>query len=617
VTGGTPAAGNSRGKASSWLLLRLLWQADTRLALLTAVAVVLCAILPALSMITVAVLVSQAARFARQHAAAASWHAIVAPMAVLAVLLVAQQVAGTGRLALVEALARRLEALLRTRLMRATLAPVGIGHLEDPYIQDQLAIAQGVGAGLAGPKIGALGLAGKAGIVLTAACAAALLGHVLPVLAVGLVLINLAVGWWSRRAYRRLVSVLHLEPRRLRRAAYFRDLALRAGAEKEVRVFGLGGWIGEQHHRHWLTVMRAAWADRVIPRGVAITGAAALGCGYGVAFWVIAHQASAGRLGLGQFALAAQAIISLLPLAEVSEFDNMTQIGQDAVRALVESEHAIARHDTVVDRRAAAGAERGARQGREVPPGPIVFDDVWFSYPGAEPVLRGISIVIASGSSCAIVGRNGVGKSTLLKLLFRSYEPDSGMITCGGIPISEFDVAAWRRSVCAVLQDYLRLPVSLEENVALGAWDRPDRQALRRAADQADLTPLLGRGLTWHSVLSSQFIDGVELSTGQWQKVAIARGLYALGTGAQTIVLDEPTANLDAEAERAVYESVLAAAADSTLVLASHRFATVRKADRIFVLDKGVVTEEGCHGELMRAGRQYAAMYNAQARLLR
>jgi ATP-binding cassette subfamily B protein len=561
-------------------------------------------------MITVAVLVGQAARFAGDGGSPASWHMIVAAMAILGALLVAQQVAGTVRLGLVEALARRLEALLRTRLMTAMLAPAGISHLEDPYIQDQAAVAQGVGSGLAGPKIGVLGLAGKTGVLATALCSAALLGHVLPPVAAGLVLLNLAVGWWSRRAYRRLVSVLHLEPRRLRRAAYFRDLALRAGAEKEVRVFGLGAWLGEQHHRHWLTVMRAAWADRVIPRGVAVAGAVALGCGYGCAFWAAGHEASTGRLAIGQFALAVQAIIGLLPLAEVSEWDNMTQIGQDAVRALIASERAIepgrvnstGRHGTPVT---------------EVPAGPIVFDDVWFGYRSAEPVLRGISIAIPAGSSCAIVGRNGVGKSTLLKLLFRCYEPDSGVITCGGVPISEFGLGQWRARVCAVLQDYLRLPLSLAENLTLGAWDAPDRRALCLAAEQAGLAALMDGRLGWETVLSSQFTNGVELSTGQWQKVAIARGLYALNAGAHAIVLDEPTANLDAEAERAVYESVLRAAAGRTLILVSHRFATVRKADRIFVLDKGVVTEEGGHEELMRAGRQYAAMYNAQARLLR
>lgn len=617
-----------RGATSAWPLLRLLPQADIGLTIATAAMVACTAILPALSMIAVAVLVSQAARLTRPGGSPASWDVIIVVMSALGVLLVAQQVAGTAQLGLTEALARRFEALLRMRLMRAMLAPVGIGHLEDPHIQDQAAIAQGVGAGLAGPKAGVLGIVGKSGVVLSAFCSAVLLGHILPPLAGGLVLLNLAVGWWSRRAYRRLVSVLHLEPRQLRRAAYFRDLALRAGAEKEVRVFGLGAWIGEHHHRYWLTVMRAAWADRVIPRGAAAAAAAALGWGYGAAFWVIGHDASAGRLSLGQFALAAQAILGLLPLAEVSEWDQLAQTGQDAVRALIATERAIS-----ADQQASTGHQRPAgqdqqvasarsvtperRRSPEVPSGPIRFDDVWFSYPSAEPVLRGVSLAVPAGSSCAIVGRNGVGKSTLMKLLFRFYEPDSGVITCGDVPISEFDAAQWRERLSAVLQDYIRFPLSLAENLTPGAWDRRDEQALRRAAARSGLAPLVDDRLSWESVLSSQFTNGVELSSGQWQKIAIARGLYALGTGACTIVLDEPTANLDAEAERTVYESVLAAASGSTLILVSHRFATVRRADRIFVLDKGLVTEEGSHDDLIRSGGQYAAMYDAQARLLR
>jgi ATP-binding cassette subfamily B protein len=170
-----------------------------------------------------------------------------------------------------------------------------------------------------------------------------------------------------------------------------------------------------------------------------------------------------------------------------------------------------------------------------------------------------------------------------------------------------------------VFQDYLRMAVTLRDAVEFGAWDRRGgQQALDRTAERAGLSQVLAElPAGWDTVLSPRFRGGVDLSGGQWQKVAIARALYALDRGAEILIMDEPTASLDAEAEQAVYESIIEAAAGRTSILVSHRFSSVRKADHIHVLDGGVITERGSHPELMARNGSYARMFDKQAELLR
>jgi ABC-type multidrug transport system fused ATPase/permease subunit len=256
-----------------------------------------------------------------------------------------------------------------------------------------------------------------------------------------------------------------------------------------------------------------------------------------------------------------------------------------------------------------AGALRsGERRADGLPAREIRLRDVSFAYPGTNspPVLQHFDLTIPAGSSLAIVGQNGAGKTTIAKLLCRLYDPQSGAIEIDGIDLRDFNLATWRTRVTAVFQDFLRLELPLRENVAPGgAPDEIVRAALQSAggADLAELDTVLARGYT----------GGTDLSGGQWQRVALARALAAVTLGAGVVLLDEPTAQLDVRGEAEIFDRLLAATRHCTTILISHRFSTVRHADRICVLEQGRVVELGTHDELMALGGRYRTMFDLQA----
>jgi ABC-type multidrug transport system fused ATPase/permease subunit len=221
-------------------------------------------------------------------------------------------------------------------------------------------------------------------------------------------------------------------------------------------------------------------------------------------------------------------------------------------------------------------------------------------------VLDGLSLEVPAGSSMAIVGVNGAGKTTLAKLLCRLYDPERGAVLADGVDLRELDVEAWRSRLAALFQDYVRYELALRDNVApTGASDTDVRAALElaRAGDLAELA----------TVLSRAYVAGTDLSGGQWQRVALARALCAVRLGASVVILDEPTAQLDVRAEAEVFDRVQDATRGCTTILVSHRFSTVRHADRICVLDAGRVVELGSHDELVAAGGRYRTMFDLQA----
>jgi ABC-type multidrug transport system fused ATPase/permease subunit len=235
------------------------------------------------------------------------------------------------------------------------------------------------------------------------------------------------------------------------------------------------------------------------------------------------------------------------------------------------------------------------------------FRDLTFGYPTSpEPVLRDFDLTIPAGSSLAIVGQNGAGKTTLAKLLCRLYDPQSGAIEVDGIDLREFDLHSWRSRVTAVFQDFIRFELSLRDNVApQGAPDDVVLAALSEAggSDLASLDTVLARG----------YEGGTDLSGGQWQRVALARALCAVRVGAGVVLLDEPTAQLDVRGEAEIFDRILAATRQCTTILISHRFSTVRQADRICVLEHGRVVELGTHDELMAHRGRYHTMFELQA----
>jgi ABC-type multidrug transport system fused ATPase/permease subunit len=221
-------------------------------------------------------------------------------------------------------------------------------------------------------------------------------------------------------------------------------------------------------------------------------------------------------------------------------------------------------------------------------------------------VLEHFDLTIPAGSSIAIVGQNGAGKTTLAKLLCRLYDPQSGAVEIDGIDVRDIDVGAWRARLTAVFQDFIRLELPLRDNVAPSG--APD-EVVRAALDSAGATNLAALD----TILARGYTGGTDLSGGQWQRVALARALAAVRLGAGVVLLDEPTAQLDVRGEAEIFERILAATRECTTILISHRFSTVRQADRICVLERGRVVELGTHDELMALGGRYQTMFDLQA----
>jgi ATP-binding cassette subfamily B protein len=221
-------------------------------------------------------------------------------------------------------------------------------------------------------------------------------------------------------------------------------------------------------------------------------------------------------------------------------------------------------------------------------------------------VLNRFDLSIPAGSSLAIVGQNGAGKTTLAKLLCRLYDPQSGAIEVDGVDLRELSLESWRERITAVFQDFIRFELSLRDNIApAGAPDDVIAASLQLAgaADLARLETVLARG----------YDGGTDLSGGQWQRVALARALCAVRLGAGVVLLDEPTAQLDVRGEAEIFDRLLSATRHCTTILISHRFSTVRHADRICVLEQGRVIELGSHDELMARGGRYKTMFDLQA----
>jgi len=251
----------------------------------------------------------------------------------------------------------------------------------------------------------------------------------------------------------------------------------------------------------------------------------------------------------------------------------------------------------------------GHQPAADAPRNEIAFRNISFGYPGSDQaVLAGLDLTVPAGTSLAIVGQNGAGKTTLAKLLCRLYDPTAGSIMVDGVDLRDIELANWRSRVAAVFQDFVRFELSLRENVdpAREASDDEIRAALADAGalHLAELDTPLAKG----------YAGGTDLSGGQWQRVALARALCAVRRGAGLVLLDEPTAQLDVRGEAEVFDKVLQATRRVTTILISHRFSTVRHADRICVLEHGRVIELGSHQELMALGGRYQTMFELQAR---
>lgn len=555
-------------------------------------------------------LVETVPQVARDGFASAPGRRMIMLLVLAAALFVASQVIEQAGTLLGLVLGRRLDIHLRERVMRALLRPTGISHLEDPALLDEVSLARGVGPGDFTPGGAVSGFGEIIARYVTGGASAILVARSWWWLAVLLVAGHVITRRRLRADISKIVDVAIGRTDSLRRASYFRDLALGPGAAKELRIFGLRAWVGDRFRQHWLSAMGEVWRERSGGYAAYAWCMALMGLLHTIAFGVIAHAAIQGDIGIGTIAVLSQAIMGMFVLGNPSNADLDVAIGVAAVPHALALESRLAGEATTC-RDAEAACATG-----EMPLRDITFAGIGFRYPGQNAdVYRELDLVVPAGKSLAIVGPNGAGKTTLVKLLARLYEPSAGRISIDGVDLRDLDAREWRRRIAVIFQDFVQYALSARDNVGWGAIERADDLELVRAAARrvgiAEAIEALPKG--WDTVLSRQFTDGADLSGGQWQRVALARALFAVSGGASVLVLDEPTANLDVRAEAELFDQFLDLTRGLTTILVSHRFSTVRRADRIAVLEHGRVTEQGTHDELIARDGAYARMFRLQA----
>jgi len=516
------------------------------------------------------------------------------------------QVVGPLRATVCDMLMRRIDGAVAVQLMRAVSGPRGIAHLEDPMVLDRVAQAQGALTG-ATPGESVTYLCGAWVRRLQGLAALVILFRFrwwLP-LALG---VGQAVSFtWRRRHWTHVTESVFSSVDLLRRSDYLRRLAVRPEAAKETQVFSLADWLVERYRVGYLDTMRPVWRARR-SGGLSALGVSAallvLECG---ALLMVVGAGSSATIGLGATVVYAQAVLGIAALGRFDMDDLRLEQGLASLRVLRALEEAIP---------VAVEGMGGHLPADGLPERVIRFEGVTFGYPGRdENVFDGLDLEIVAGQSLAIVGTNGAGKTTLVKLLARLYDVGGGRITVDGTDVRDIDPAAWQRRVAAIFQDFVQYPVSAHDNVAFGALARAgDRAAVESAARRAgalDLVTALPQG--WDTPLNRQLTGGADLSGCEWQRLALARALFAVSAGAGVLVLDEPTASLDVRAETGLYDRFLDVTRGVTTVVVSHRFSTVRRAERIVVLEHGRVVEDGNHDALVAAGGRYASMYALQA----
>lgn len=574
-----------------WEFFAALGRADRRLASAWWSVLALRGLLPAVFAVATGSLVG----------AVADGEPLAVPLAVVGLVFVALQVLNPIHLALGYNLGDRTAAWLYDELTTACVEPPGIGHLEDPALQGDLTVAREFDLGMTGPPL-SISMDFVAG------------GLVQLVAGMASAMVLFGFAWWAPPV---LVLAWGCTHWLLRESAIWRDrntdevrgaqrdaeyayrLAVDPPGAKELRLFGLATWtldrfVARRRRLHDLQYEATRLRERSVGWSVLIVVAA-----NGFVLWSIAEAAADGRIDLGRTVTFAQAAVGASAIA----FGGLNWALDGAAAPVA----AVAR---LAPAMAAVGAiSPGTRRTAGAPAPAVTLRGVSFAYPAAAdiPVLADFDLAIPAGSSLAIVGVNGAGKTTIAKLLCRLYDPQAGVIEVDGTDLRELDLEDWRSRITAVFQDFIRFELPLRDNVAPGG--APDEVILAALADA-------GAGELASSLdtpLAKGYPGGTDLSGGQWQRVALARALCAVRQGAGLVLLDEPTAHLDVRGEAEIFGRILAATRGRTTILVSHRFSTVRQADRICVVEHGAVAELGTHEELIAAGGRYRTMFDLQA----
>lgn len=527
-----------------------------------------------------------------------SGYSLVMPLAFAGGIFLVLQVLNPIHRAVSSNLGDRTAAWLYDRLTEACVRPTGIGHLEDSALTTDLTVARDFDLGMTGPPLSiAMDFIASGMITMvTGLASAAIVG---------------AYHWWAGVALAGAWLATHYllresgvwrdrntpEVRGAQRdAEYAYRLAVDPPASKELRLFGLAGWMLERFVQrrtrlHELQYLATRMRERPLAGSILLVLAANVAI-----FWSVSSAAAAHQISLGEAVTFLQSAVGVSAIA----FGGLNW-ALDGASAPVA---AVLRLRGAIERAGKLPSGKEAAEGK--PARDIRLRDVTFAYPGGAPVLEHFDLTIPAGTSLAIVGQNGAGKTTIAKLLCRLYDPQEGTIEIDSVDLRDFDLESWRSRITAVFQDFIRFELPMRDNVApSGAPERLIYEALESAGAEnlASLDRVLAKG----------YAGGTDLSGGQWQRVALARALLAVKTGAGVVLLDEPTAQLDVRGEAEIFERLLAATRHCTTILISHRFSTVRHADRICVLEQGRVVELGTHEELMALHGRYRTMFDLQA----
>ncbi len=573
-----------------WRFFACLPQADRPLATVWWALVLLRSVLPPLFAVSMGFVIG----------AVESDGSLTGPLAAMGAVFVLLQVVAPVHQAVGENLGNRVSAWLYDDLTDSVGAPPGIGHLEDPELIGDITVARDFDAGVSGPPMEVN----------------------LPFIATGLVdlgaglasaIVLLGYSWWAPLVLAGAWGSTHWLLREsavwkdrntpeVREASTHADYAFRIAvdppAAKELRVFGLADWTLErflQRRRQLFDLQQAATRlrERSLAVSVLLVGGANV-----LVFVLLGRDVISGDVPLDRAVVYAQVAVgtSLIAFGGLNWALDGASAPVAAVLRLRSATRQVGALSRVGDVSAAG-----------LPAVELRFRDVGFAYPRTERrVLHGLDLVIPAGSSLAIVGQNGAGKTTLAKLLCRLYDPTSGVVEADGVDLRDLDIESWRSRVAAVFQDFTRFELTLRENVAPNGASDDDVRAALVAAGADHLADL-------DTVLSTQYAGGVDLSGGEWQRVALARAVCAVRGGAGVVLLDEPTAQLDVRGEAQIFQRLLEATRGVTTILVSHRFSTVRRADRICVVEGGQVVELGSHEELMTLRGRYRTMFDLQA----
>ncbi len=535
---------------------------------------------------------------------------LTGPLVAVGAAFTAMQIIGPIHTTVGQQLGRRGADHMNDRLIRAAVEPPGISHLEDPERSTDLSMARDFDLGITGPPLH-----------VSMSFIAGGLQPVLSGLAGAVVLAGFT--WWAPLV---LVGAWGATHRLLKESGVWKDrntddvrdaqrhadyayrLAVDAPAAKELRLFGLADWTIERFANRRRRLYDLQWqATRLRERSLAAS-LVVVAVGNGLVFWALARALIDGTVSLGQGVvfLMSAVLVSSIAFGGLNWALDSAAAPAVAVRKLVGQ---FASSQTLDPQ---TGPPRA-----EPRPGPvgIEFDRISFTYPRASaPVLADLDLSIEAGTSLAIVGQNGAGKTTLAKLLCRFYDPSDGSIRIDGHDLRDLDVEAWRQRVAAVFQDFVRWELPLRDNVAFGRVGDGDGKPIEDEVIRQALVAAGADGLAdLDTPLARAYEGGTDLSGGQWQRVALARAICAVRTGAGLVLLDEPTAQLDVRGEQEIFRRLLAATQNCTTILVSHRFSTVRLADRIVVVEGGRAVEQGTHDELMAVGGRYQTMYDLQA----